>query len=199
VDPHLVDCAACRRLQARHRALASALGQLGHERRPPSDWQAHVWARIDREESLTRQRRSYGLTAVATVVAMAAAFLLWFRASRAPEPSPSIEIVAGETAMRATMARVGDAIRVKIGRGSAVWLYREDRVMVDRCDASSQGPRCVLGAAGLALESRLGAPGRYQVVVVPLDAPPPSGDLDRDVAAVASDGKTFQLTEVDVW
>jgi hypothetical protein len=199
VDPHLDDCVVCRGLRTRHRALAHALRQVGEERRPPPDWQSHVWARIDRDEASVRQRRTTRLTAVAAFVAAAAALVLWLRAGYAPEPAPTIEIVAGETAMRATMARVGDSIRVRIGRGSAVWLYREDRVLVDRCDASSRGARCLMHATGLALESRLAAPGRYQIVVVPQGAPAPSGTLDRDVAAVAADGKAFQLTELDVW
>jgi hypothetical protein len=199
IDPHLDGCAACRGLRSRHRALIGALAQIGADHQPPSNWQAQVWARIDREESRDRQRRSYALTAVAALVAVAAAVVLWFRAERVPQVATSIEIVAGETAMRATMARVGDAVRVRVSRGSAVWLYREDRTLVDRCDTTTQSPRCVASAAGLALESRLQAPGRYQIVVVPFDAPAPTGDLDRDVAAVAGDGKVFQLTEIDVW
>jgi hypothetical protein len=199
VDPHLDDCAACRTLRTRHRALADALRQVGGDRRPPADWQSRVWARIDRDEAAARQARTTRLTAIAALVAAAAALVLWLRTGYAPDPAPTIEIVAGETAMRATMARVGDSIRVRIGRGSAVWLYREDRVLVDRCDASSRGARCLMHPAGLALESRLTAPGRYQIVVVPQGAPAPSGTLDRDVAAVAADGKSFQLTELDVW
>jgi hypothetical protein len=37
------------------------------------------------------------------------------------------------------------------------------------------------------------------VVVVPRGAPVPTGNLDRDVAAVAGLGLEFRLTEIDVW
>jgi hypothetical protein len=203
-DDHVDGCTACRTLRSRHRALALALAAVGDQRRPPEGWQSQVWARIDREEGEARQRRSLRLAAAGALVAVAAAVVLYVRTGTSADGAPRIEIVAGATAMRSTSARVGDRIRVRVGDGMAVWLYREDRALIARCDARSPsglapGPRCAVGKDGLALESELAAPGRYQVVVVPREAPPPSGNLDRDVAAAAGQGLEFRLTEVDVW
>jgi hypothetical protein len=203
-DVHVDDCGDCRQLRDRHRTLALALAAIGDERRAPEGWQAQVWARIDRDDAQRRQRRSLRLAAAGTAVAIAAALVLFVRTGAPADRAPRIEIVAGATAMRSTSARVGDRIRVSVGDGMAVWLYRDDRSLVARCDASlptglAPGPRCVAGKDGLALESELAAPGRYQVVVLPRSAPPPSGNLDRDVAAAAGQGLGFRLTEVDVW
>jgi hypothetical protein len=203
-DQHVEDCADCKKLRERHRTLALALAAIGDERQAPAGWQAQVWARIEREEAAARQRRSLRLAAAGTAVAIAAALVLYVRTGVPADSAPSIEIVAGATAMRSTSARVGDRIRVRVGDGMAVWLYRDDRSLIARCDAGmppglAPGPRCAAGKDGLALESELAAPGRYQVVVLPRTAPPPSGNLDRDVAAAASQGLAFRLTEVDVW
>jgi hypothetical protein len=203
-DEHVDGCTDCRHLRDRHRTLALALAAVGDQRRPPEGWQAQVWARIERDEALGRQQRSLRLAAAGTAVAIAAALVLYVRTGVPADGAPRIEIVAGATAMRSTSARVGDRIRVRVGDGMAVWLYREDRSLIARCDASvptglAPGPRCAVGKDGLALESDLAAPGRYQVVVLPRAAPPPSGNLDRDVAAAAGRGLEFRLTEVDVW
>lgn len=199
LDAHLHDCADCQSLRARHRQMALALGHVGDRARPQASWQAGVWARVAQEEQLVRRRRAGTWTAAGAAAAMAAAATVSFWPHRPGRREPTVEIVAGKGSMRSTSARLGDQVRVRAGRDAAVWLYRDDRRLVGRCDATAPGPTCALADDGVVLELELSAPGRYQVVVVPRAAPAPTGELDPDVAAVARAGLRWEVREIDVW
>jgi len=212
-DPHRSTCADCRRAHDERDELVRTLPRVGATSSGDPHWQARVWSRIAREET-ARARRSYWLGA-GLVVACAIAVVYTiavvdqspqtFPRDRAASVAlddimapdrPRIEIVSGQLAMRSTSARVGDRVRISVGLGQEVRVYRAN-LLVLRCRAQFV-PGCIPDALGLVAETELATAGEYQLVVIPATTSEPVGTLDRDLAAVVSAGGDYKVTELSV-
>ena len=149
-------------------------------------WKERVWQQIDRRASL---RRAWWIGG-GMVAAAAAALVLWLVLRPAPSnvvaSQPELHITSAQVAMRSTSARVRDTLWVSPPAGEEVRFYRAE-LLVSRCAAGAA--RC---------ELTLATAGEYQVVYVTPGAPPPSGTLDRDTAAVISSGGDYKIAALSV-
>jgi hypothetical protein len=212
-DPHRDTCDDCRRAHRERELLVGALPEVGAASAGDPDWQSQVWRRIARREA-SRARRSYWLGGALAAAGLLAAIGLYLArqppASVAGEPvrvagaRPRIEIVSSPTAMRSTpstgtvsSARVGDRVRISVGPGSEVRIYRADRLVL-RCPAWQTSPGCAPDPVGLVADAVLTAAGDYQVVTITSVNVDPAGVLDRDLAAVVDGGGDYRLTDLSV-
>src|SRR5262249_32097972 len=110
---------------------------------------------------------------------------------------PWIEIVSSQTVMRSGSARVGDRVRISVGPGSEVRIYRADRLALC-CPAWQRAPGCTPDAMGLVADAGLTTAGDYQLVMITSVTVDPVGTLDRDLAAVVDAGGDYRLTDLSV-
>jgi hypothetical protein len=218
-DPHRDTCDDCRRAHRERELLVRTLPEVGAASAGDPDWQSQVWRRIARREA-SRARRSYWLGGALAVAGLLAAIGLYLArqpqfqppapVSVAGEPvrvagaRPRIEIVSSPTAMRSahstgtvSSARVGDRVRIWVGPGSEVRIYRADRLVL-RCPAWQTSPGCTPDAVGLVADAVLTAAGDYQLVTITSVNVDPAGVLDRDLAAVVDGGGDYRLTDLSV-
>jgi hypothetical protein len=209
-DSHRDSCDDCRRAHRERELLVRALPEVGAARAGNPDWQSQVWRRIAREET-SRARRSYWLGGALAAVGLLAAIALYL--TRQPQPVgwtaesaerpagsgewPRIEIMSSQIALRSSSARVGDRVRISVGPGSEVRIYRADRLVL-RCPAWQTSPGCTPDAAGLVADAVLTTAGDYQLVMVTSATVDPAGALDRDLAAVVDAGGDYRLTDLSV-
>ena len=117
---------------------------------------------------------------------------------------PRIEIVSSPAVLRSTpsagtagSARVGDRVRISVGPGSEVRIYRADRLVL-RCPAWQASPGCTPDAVGLVADAMLTPAGDYQLVTITSVNVDPAGVLGRDLAAVVGAGGDYRLTDLSV-
>jgi len=215
-DPHRDTCEDCRRAHRERELLVRVLPEVGAASAGDPDWQSQVWRRIARQET-SRARRSYWLGGALAAAGLLAAIGLYltrdqpagWTAEHADRSTgsgarPRIEIVSSPTAMRSTpgtgtvaSARVGDRVRISVGPGSEVRIYRADRLVL-RCPAWQTSPGCTPDAVGLVADAVLTAAGDYQLVTITSVNVDPAGVLDRDLAAVVDGGGDYRLTDLSV-
>ena len=215
-DPHRDTCDDCRRAHRERELLVRALPQVCAASAGEPDWQSQVWRRIAGQET-SRARRSYWLGGALAAAGLLAAIGLYLTshqpAGGAAEVAdrstgsgvrPRIEIVSSPAALRsmpstgaAGSARVGDRVRISVGPGSEVRIYRADRLVL-RCPARQRSPGCTPDAAGLVADTKLTPAGDYQLVTITSVNVDPSGALDRDLAAVVDAGGDYRLTDLSV-
>jgi hypothetical protein len=208
-DSHRDTCDDCRRAHRERELLVRALPEVGAARAGDPDWQSQVWRRIARRET-SRAGRSYWLGGALAAAGLLAAIALYLTRDRpvawtaesAERPlgtggRPRIEIVSSQTAVRSSSARVGDRVRIAVGPGSEVRIYRADRLVL-HCPAWQTSPGCTPDAVGLVASAVLTTAGDYQLVTVTSATVDPAGVLDRDLAAVVDAGGDYRLTDLSV-
>jgi hypothetical protein len=198
-DPHRDTCLQCRRAHEARGHLVGALPMVGGTRNGDPSWQTRVWGRIARDEA-SRARRSYwiagGFAAAAAVVLLCVHFGAG-SADHGIAERPRFDIVPGPVAMRSTSARVGDRVRISVGRGQEARVYRANHLVL-RCPVGSTAPGCTPDDQGLVAEALLGTAGEYQLVMILAATADPVGTLDRDLAAVVSAGGEYKVTDLSV-
>jgi anti-sigma factor RsiW len=140
---------------------------------------------------IARARKRY-IAAVATIAAAAAAVLIvWTLRPAQPtprvavvEPALALSVVHGDAVVRGTAALAGD--RVTIATSGLVWVYFEDRELVQTC----------AGGCTISLD-RVGA---YAVVAInPAAVVPLAGrGLDADVSAAVAMGARYKSETIHV-
>ena len=206
-DPHRDTCLECRRAHEDRSHLVRSLAGVAETRTGDPGWQAHVWGRIAREDA-SKVRRSYWIAGglVAGLAAAVVALVLFRvrpfgeageRVARNAHDRPRIEIVTGPIARRSTSARVGDSVRISVGRGQEARVYRAGHLQL-RCVANRPSDGCVPDDQGMVAETTLATAGEYQLVIIRSATADPKGMLDRDLAAVVSAGGDHDITELSV-
>lgn len=214
-DAHVESCAECRAALADYRRLTGALAELaaGARRRPDHVARALAAAAAttttatgDGAPTTTTggaprvggSRRSVLVAAPLMALAAGIALVWWLRRGPAPQEAPprfAFEVVAqkGRPVLRGD-AQLGDILRVTAPAGSAAWIYRNDRELLLVC------PRdCRREGARLTGEVALDAIGRYQLVWLSTDRiPPPTGELELDVASARAAGASHELRDLEV-
>src|SRR4051812_39713979 len=156
-DPHRETCDDCRRAHREREVLIRALPEVGAASAGDPDWQRHVWQRIAHEET-SRARRSYwlgGALAAAGVLAAIALYLVrdghpgWIAEGPAPPTErptdridprrPRVDVVRSQEPHRGHQAQVGDRVRISVGPGCEVRVYRADHLVL-RCPAWQTSP-----------------------------------------------------------
>jgi hypothetical protein len=211
-DPHRDTCEACQRGHRERELLVRGMPEVFAANAGEPDWQSQVWRQIARQAT-SRARRSYWLgggLAAAGLLAVIGLYLarqaqpVWTAEIAGSGERPRIEIVSSPAAMRATAgpgpvssARVGDRVRISVGPGSEVRIYRADRLVL-RCPAWQRSSGCTPDARGLVADAVLDPAGDYQLVTIMWVYVDPSGTLDRDLAAVVDAGGDYRLTDLSV-
>lgn len=204
-DAHLEGCAECRAALAGLQRLTGAIVELSGTARRRPDHVARVLAanqaRAAQVLPLRRSARRRVAVFAAPLVALAAGIALvwWLRRDPATPAHPAaprfaFEVVAQHGAALRGDAQLGDRLRVSAHPGAALWIYRNDVELLLVC------PRdCRRSGDALAGELPLDSIGRYQIVWLSTDRlPPPSGDLQRDIAAARAAGATHELRDLEV-
>jgi len=212
-DPHRETCEDCRRAHRERELLIRALPEVGAASAGDPDWQNRVWQRIAHEET-SRARRSYWLGGALAAAGVLAAILLYLvrdahpgwiaGGAERPTDRPSfdprravVEIVRSEQPLRGHPGQVGERVRISVGPGCEVRVYRADHLVL-RCPAWQTSPGCRPSAAGLVAEAPLTTAGEYQLVAITSVRVDPAGVLDRDLAAVVDAGGDYWLDELSV-
>jgi len=206
LDAHFTSCADCRAAQARYEMVVRALGVAGRACAPPGDWEARVFARIQRRRP---RRRLWFAAAAALPVAGLAVFTfqsmggaqsleLEWSVSRGAGP---VVRGGGPGAGQAVSAAPGDVLhltaRVPRGRHGDLRVYRGGDTLVFQCAGN---PRCSASRDGLSAEVVLEAGGTYRTLVLAAerDLPPPTGKLDADYAAALRAGEAQESPPIEV-
>jgi len=193
LDDHFSSCPDCLEARASYDRLRGGLTSLGRHDEPRPDWQAAVWAEIDRRKERRRRWSPWWIAPVA-LAAMAALFLIWI-----PGQTPAglrIEIEAGTTIRRGTEAQPGDLLRLAATTGGArhseLRVYRNDTELVLRC---SDEPPCSRRRGKLTASVVLDGVGRYQPLLIFSEKPLPdvASDLDADTDAALTAGAEVEL------
>ena len=203
LDTHFDTCADCRAARAEHERLRAGLAGMAHAHTGRADWQARVWAGLERRQARRRRRWAW-LVAPAALAAAGAAAALLLIGRPGPEGPPLVFTIQrphqGAAPLRSDHAQPGDTLAVRAVVGGAhgeLRLYRDDRALVLRC--SDEAP-CTRDADLLLASVPLDERGRYQIVFLHADRPlpAPTGELDRDIADARAAGATVELRELDV-
>jgi len=201
-DPHRDTCVTCRREHKARGELIAALPLVGATSTGDPSWEARVWSRIARLEPRGASRRRWWQRG-GFVAAFAVAVVCFIIARRGPpdEPRPHIEVVPGELAMRssssASSASVGDRVRVTVGPGEEVRIYRADHLVL-RCPVASSAAGCRSDARGLVAETLFATAGDYWLVTIKSATAEPVGGFDGDLRAIVAAGGEYQTTELPV-
>lgn len=165
--------------------IEAALAELGAEHEPPEGWEARVLAQTVPQNwwrHLLRWQVAAVVVAAAVIVVVIiprrGAFAL---ATDTREPDGAV--------MRGGANHVGQILRAAATGGDrqrAIWLYRDDRLLV----ACPGAPSCASSEDGVTVELGFETAGSYRVVALNARAPiaPPHGDVDTDVLAAQSAG-----------
>lgn len=195
LDEHFSSCPDCLEARAAYDRLRGGLSSLGQKDEPPADWQARVWAEIDRRKE--RRRRWSPWWIAPALAAMAALFLIWI-----PGQKPAglrVEIEAGTTVRRGAEAKPGDLLKLAATTGGARYselrVYRNETELVLRC---SNEPPCSRRRGELSASVLLDGIGRYQPLLIfsaePLPAPlDTTSGLDADTEAALHAGAEVEL------
>ena len=193
LDEHFSSCPDCLEARAAYDRLRGGLTSLGRHDEPRPDWQAAVWAEIERRKERRRRWSPWWIAPVA-LAAMTALFLIWI-----PGRTPAglrIEIESGTTVRRGAEAQPGDLLRLAATTGGArhseLRVYRNDTELVLRC---STEPPCSRGRGKLKATVVLDGVGRYQPLLICSEKPLPNiaSDLDTDTDAALTSGANVEL------
>lgn len=188
-DRHLAECPDCQARRAEYQKLREALAETGGEHAPRPGWEDRVFAAIDREAAAPRpSRRAWW--AAAGALAVAAGAILWWQLGRTPprdQAVAEVEILRGETVVRARGAAVGDGVRAtEPGPRGAVWIYRGDALALacSRVEGPPTAGRCTLTATAITAELRELGAATYTVVRAQTEQRAPA-TLDLALALLA--------------
>lgn len=190
---HFSSCPDCLAARAAHDRLREGLSAVGEEHRPPANWQARVWERIEARRQRRRRWRPWW-TVLAGVAALLA-FLLVRLPGQGP-PGLQVEVESRPGVRRGVEARPGDLLRLAATTGGArhaeLRVYRNDVELVLRC--STERP-CSRRGAGLSAALVLDGVGRYQALLLLSRDPLPSAasDLETDTRAALAAGADVEL------
>ena len=180
--------------------LEDELAKLGEAHEPKPGWQARVLAATS-PATPARRPRWWWFALPALAVAAIVAIVIGTRKPAEPDVlALAIDLRSGSAVVRGTSAKVGDVVHATAsgGRHRAVWIYRDDRVLVLACPGAPAG--CVARDGTLSGEVTLDAPGRYTVIALDGDAPlpPPTGSLDGDLAAAHANHVRTRTETIEV-
>lgn len=206
LDAHFESCPDCRSAVSSYRAVIRTLGAAGRMYEPPGNWEARVFARIQRRRP-ARRRFFLGLAA-ALPVAAAAVFVLRsaggvdaleldLSVSRGGGPAVRSAPSGGGTVLSAAPGDVLHLVaRLPRGKHGDLRLYRGD-TLVFQCRGS---PKCVVSRDGLSADVPLERAGTYRTLVLASeqDVPQASGTLDADYAAALRAGEARQSPPIEV-
>ncbi len=207
LDAHGESCPECRNRLASYQALATALGQAREMYSPPGNWEAQVWARIQRGKA-TSQRRWAPFVGLAAAAA-AAAVLFLTSSFGGPESlvlSTDFEGTSGAT-VRGGPSHGGNVqsappgavwhVLAKVPRGKVgdLRVYRGEE-LVFQCAAAT----CIHSKDTLEARVTLDRAGTYRAVAIAADVevPAATGNLDADYAAAIRAGKATESAPVEV-
>jgi hypothetical protein len=190
-DPHRDGCEDCARAHASRQELIEALPLIGIDVTGDPHWQTKVWRIIDGKPARAPWRWRWQL---AGALAAAAVLALWIGLDRAriQDERPHVATIETGPPRRGSGAHAGDLLRVSVGETSDVWIYREDRLIM-QCRAHETSAHCRPDPHGMIVERVLSPPGEYRVIIIMAPfALPPSGKLDDDLAALESAGVAYK-------
>ncbi len=189
LDSHFDSCQACREARAASERLTGEIAAAGAEQEPPPQWQARVWAGIERRRAARRRRRRWLRWWLAPVGAAAALLLIVTLRPNlvAPDGVFRVSVEPGPGARRGAEAQPGDRLILQAATGGTphaeLRVYRDDIELVLRCSTAAP---CTRQGDNLRATLVLPAVGSYQPLLLlsdqPLPAPTGSG-LDADSAA----------------
>lgn len=195
LDEHFSNCPDCLSNRAVHDRLLERLAEVGVDDRPPVNWQAQVWERIEQRRGRRRWRPWWGLVPAALAASIAA--LLIVKTPAPGPPSLQVEVEAGASVQRGLEAKPGDSLRVNASTGGARYaelrVYRNDAELVLRC--STKKP-CSLKGTDLQATVALDGIGRYQPLLLFSEKPLPAASaegLDADTGAALAAGAEIQM------
>lgn len=205
LEAHFEECADCRAARASYQAVASALHQAKDAYTPPGDWEAKVWARIQRAQGPRRWPALLGIAAAAA--ALAVFFVTPGGGAESLTLAANLESGSGPV-FRGAPSRGGDVrsavpgdvlhlvLKVPRGKKGDVRVYR-DAKLVFQC---SQSPDCVAGKDTLEARVPLERAGSYRTVSIAADKelPEATGDLDTDYAAARRSGRAEESVATEV-
>jgi len=207
LDAHFDSCRDCQTARASYAALASALKDARDSYSPAGNWEAKVWARIQRGQDARRPRP---WAAFAALGASAAALAVFFLTSSFGGPETlelaTVQVERGSGAtVRASRGGVsaapGDVLHLvaKVPRGKLgdLRVYRGADEMVFACAKSAS---CVHSRDGLEARVTLDKPGIYRSIAIAADRelPVATGKLDTDYAAAMHAGSAKESPPVEV-
>jgi hypothetical protein len=200
LDAHFENCADCRAARASYQAVALALEQAREAYAPPGDWEAKVWAKIQRKEGARQRPRWPALLGFGATVAAAALVFVTSAGGPAALVVAANDIAPGSgQVVRAVASARGDVraaspgnvwhISMKAPRGKAreLRVYRGTNELVFQCTTSAA---CAHSKDGLEAWVPLDRVGTYRYVAIAADkaVPPATGNLDTDYAAALRSG-----------
>ncbi len=210
LEPHFETCADCRAARASYQSVASALQQARDAYAPSGNWEAKVWARIQRGEGARQRPRWAALLGVAATVAALAVFFV----SSVGGPDALVlstnQVERGTGLMvRGGASRGGDVqsaapgdvlhLVVKVPRGKLgeLRVYRGTNELVFQCAKSSA---CIRSKDGLEARVPMDRAGSYRTVIIAADKelPVASGNLDADYAAAMRSGTAKESAPIEV-
>lgn len=178
----------------RLRRVEHALRRLGEEHAPPAGWEARVLAATEREAP-PRARRWWWMIVPLAALALIVAVWLARRAPHAALPlAITVEYTQAPTRYLADGANVGDVAHVVARGGDALWIYRNDGLIL----ACPGQPPCRAHDGAPAADVTLSSIGTYRWVAVSGEVPAPTGVLDRDLAVLQRAGATTRVEIVVV-
>ncbi len=209
LDAHVEACSDCRAARANYEALASALGKAREAHEVPGAWEAQVWARIARQESV--RPRSWTLFA-GVGAAIATLAVLFISSAGGPQvlelATVEVERGSGAVVRGATSpsgevknAAPGDVLHLvaKVPRGKVgdLRVYRGADELVFQCATSSA---CIRTRDTLEARVSFERAGTYHVLALAADKalPKTTGNLDTDHAAGIRAGSTSESPPIDV-
>jgi hypothetical protein len=209
LDPHFEACTECRSAQGRYQAVASALHQAKDAYSPKGNWEAKVWAAIQRGEGA---RRRSGLGVLLGLGASLAALALFFVTSAG---GPGVLALTTNRIERVTAvvirgpsaggdvqsAAPGDVLHLVVtvphGKLGDVRVYRGADELVFQCVKSAA---CLKSKEGLEARVTLERAGIYRTVIIAADKALPlaTGSLDADYAAAMRAGSAQESAPIEV-
>jgi hypothetical protein len=152
----------------------------------PAGWQQRVLAELDAPPPRAWWHRA--LVVGVPAFALAAGILVWL-VVRDVKPEPRTSEVAmevrrqGDARRNEGNAALGDVLVVRGVAGKALWLYRDQALVV-----SCPGPSCEVNGDVLRTELTLSVPGTYRALLVDDATVTPRGLLADDLAALERAG-----------
>lgn len=204
LDEHFVTCNDCVAARRAFDHLRQAIRESGAQHRPPSQWQAKVWARIEQRRSA--RRRPWIKTWRLLPLAAAAAIVVWvsFNLPLRDRADLRLEVLVepvGQTA-RGLEARPGDRLLVSAKTGGKLYaelrIYRAETELVLHC---SDAPPCLRRGNELEAVFVLPHRGIYQTLLLASDDLLPVGStgFDGDAGAALRAGARVEAgAEIDV-
>jgi len=207
LDAHFENCPDCRAARASYQAVALALQQAREAYAPAGNWEAKVWARIQRRQR-ARPWPFFGFAA--TIAALA----LFFVSSMAGPDALSLSTTLVERGSSAPVVRGGASrggdvrsgvpgavlfmgVKVPRGKQGEIRVYRGPNELVFQC---AKSPACIRVKDGLEAHVTLDRPGIYRAVGIAADTqlPATTGSLDADYAAARRSGTATESAPFEI-